>query len=75
MAAIEQRETTSLIGSDKVEGTAVYGSDEKRIGSIDRVIDTLVKAGASVRATALVGSHATRYRVSAEGARPVPTGR
>jgi chorismate mutase len=43
-------------------------------GSIDRVIDTLVKAGASVRAAALVGSHATRYRVSAKGARPVPTG-
>src|SRR6266403_1505751 len=42
-------------------------------GSIDRVTDTLVKAGASVRATALVGSHATRYRVSAEDA--VPTGR
>jgi len=36
--ANEQRETTSLIGSDKVEGTAVYGSDEKRIGSIDRVM-------------------------------------
>src|SRR6266576_3924934 len=31
-------------------------------GRIDRVTDTLVKAGASVRATALVGSHATRYR-------------
>jgi len=44
-------------------------------GSIDRVTDTLVKAGASVPATALVGSHATRYRVSAEGARPLPTGR
>ena len=44
-------------------------------GSIDRVTDTLVKAGASVRATALVGSHATRYRVSAESARPLPTGR
>ena len=44
-------------------------------GSIDQVTDTLVKAGASVRASALVGSHATRYRVSAEGARPVPTGR
>ena len=44
-------------------------------GRIDRVTDTLVKAGASVRATALVGSHATRYRVSAEGARPLPTGR
>ena len=44
-------------------------------GSIDQVTDTLVKTGASVRATALVGSHATRYRVSAEGARPLPTGR
>jgi chorismate mutase len=44
-------------------------------GSIDAVIDALVKAGASVRASGLVGSHATRYRVSAKGARPVPTGR
>ncbi len=42
-------------------------------GCINRVADTLVKAGTSVRATALVGSHATRYRVSAEDA--VPTGR
>ena len=42
-------------------------------GSIDRVADTLVKAGTSVRATTLVGSHATRYRVSTEDA--VPTGR
>jgi hypothetical protein len=40
---------------------------------IDRVTDMLVKAGASVRAAALVGSHATRYRVSADGT--VPTGR
>jgi hypothetical protein len=39
------------------------------------VTDTLVEAGASVRASTLVGSHATRYRVSAEGARPMPTGR
>jgi hypothetical protein len=44
-------------------------------GSIEKVTDTLVKAGASVRASTLVGSHATRYRVSAKGARPVPTGR
>jgi chorismate mutase len=44
-------------------------------GSIDAVIAALVKAGASVRASGLVGSHATRYRVSAKGARPVPTGR
>ena len=44
-------------------------------GSIERVTDTLVQAGASVRTADLVGSHATRYRVSAEGALPVPTGR
>jgi len=44
-------------------------------GHIERVTDTLVTAGASVRTADLVGSHATRYRVSAEGARPVPTGR
>ena len=42
-------------------------------GRIERVTDMLVTAGASVRAAALVGSHATRYRVSAEGT--VPTGR
>ena len=44
-------------------------------GGIERVTDTLVKADASVRTADLVGSHATRYRVSAEGARPAPTGR
>jgi chorismate mutase len=44
-------------------------------GRIDRVTDMLVTASASVRAAALVGSHATRYRVSAEGVPPVPTGR
>ena len=36
--ALEQRETTTLIGSDKVEGTAVYGRDEQKIGSIERVM-------------------------------------
>jgi chorismate mutase len=35
---------------------------------IERVTDALVKAGASVRGTALVGSHATRYRVSDQSA-------
>src|SRR5438477_10205712 len=38
-------------------------------GSINAVADTLVAAGASVRSTTLVGSHATRYRVAA-GAAP-----
>ncbi|MGM4961474.1 PRC-barrel domain-containing protein (plasmid) [Bradyrhizobium barranii] len=34
----EERETGTLIGSDKVEGTAVYGPDETKIGSIERVM-------------------------------------
>jgi PRC-barrel domain len=33
-----ERETVSLIGSDKVEGTAVYGLDNTKIGSIERVM-------------------------------------
>ena len=34
----EMRETGSLIGSDKVEGTAVYGAGDTKIGSIERVM-------------------------------------
>jgi hypothetical protein len=34
----EARETVNLIGSDKVEGTAVYGADGNKIGSIQRVM-------------------------------------
>jgi hypothetical protein len=33
-----EREIGNLIGSDKVEGTAVFGADERRIGSIERVM-------------------------------------
>jgi hypothetical protein len=36
--ATEQRETGNLIGSDKVEGTTVYGADGNKIGSIERVM-------------------------------------
>jgi PRC-barrel domain len=36
--ATETRETGSLIGSDKVEGTAVYGANDSKIGSIERVM-------------------------------------
>jgi sporulation protein YlmC with PRC-barrel domain len=36
--AIEARETGNLIGSDKVEGTPVYGADSQKIGSIERVM-------------------------------------
>jgi hypothetical protein len=31
-------ETSTLIGSDKVDGTAVYGADAQRIGSVRRVM-------------------------------------
>ena len=34
----EARETGTLIGSDKVEGTAVYGANDTKIGSIERVM-------------------------------------
>jgi hypothetical protein len=33
-----EREFGNLIGSDKVEGTAVYGPNESKIGSIERVM-------------------------------------
>jgi chorismate mutase len=44
-------------------------------GSIAAITEALIKSGASVRASSRVGSHATSYRVSAQGARPVATGR
>jgi hypothetical protein len=31
-------ETVSLIGSDKVEGTAVYGADDRKIGNVQRMM-------------------------------------
>jgi PRC-barrel domain protein len=34
----DERETGTLIGSDKVEGTAVYGPDDQEIGTIERVM-------------------------------------
>jgi PRC-barrel domain protein len=35
---LDRRETYSLIGSDKVEGTAVYRSNGERVGKIERVM-------------------------------------
>jgi predicted transcriptional regulator len=32
-----RRETASLIGSDKIEGTPVYDADAKKIGTIQRL--------------------------------------
>jgi hypothetical protein len=35
--------------------------------SFDRIADAIVNAGASIRSSALVGSHATRYTLPAAG--------
>ena len=53
------------------DGAALLVSVPK--GQIDALASALVKAGASVRSKALVGGHATRYTVTAEG--PVSAGR
>jgi hypothetical protein len=34
----DEKEAGNLIGSDKVEGTAVYGADREKVGSIERVM-------------------------------------
>src|SRR5918999_5649882 len=44
--ALDANETGNLIGSDKVEGTAVYGADGNRIGSIERIM--IEKVGGKV---------------------------
>lgn len=36
--ALDRRETASLIGSDKVEGTPVYRSNGEKVGKIERVM-------------------------------------
>jgi PRC-barrel domain len=33
-----RRETISLIGGDKVEGTTVYGGDDQKIGTVQRIM-------------------------------------
>src|SRR5258708_30253684 len=37
-SAVDQRETVTLIGSDKVEGTPVYRPNGERVGTIQRVM-------------------------------------
>jgi hypothetical protein len=53
----EKRETVSLIGSDKVQGTAVYGADGEKIGAIERVmIEKISGTGFRTRYSALAAS-------------------
>jgi hypothetical protein len=37
-STLERRETASLIGSDKVEGTPIYRSNGDRVGQIERIM-------------------------------------
>ena len=44
-ATLDRDETASLIASDKVEGTPVYGADGKRIGKIERLMIDKISGG------------------------------
>jgi chorismate mutase len=59
---------------DRVSDGAALLASVPRGRTLAEVTRALVDAGASVRGEALVGSHATRYTVTAD-ARAVPTGR
>jgi PRC-barrel domain len=47
IVAVAVRETSTLIGSDKIEDTAVYGADGNKIGFIERVMLEKVSGRAS----------------------------
>jgi chorismate mutase len=72
--AVSQLAEMSAVPDSAFDGAALLVSVPQG-SSFAKVRDALVKAGASVRSAALVGSHATRYTVSAAGARPLATGR
>src|SRR5947207_11204637 len=58
----EARETSSLIGSDKVEGTTVYGANDQKIGSIERVMIDKIRRQSVLRRPELWGVPRHRRR-------------
>ncbi len=72
--AVEHLAEVIVVPDRAFDGAALLASIPHG-GRYEAVADALVKAGASVRSTTLVGSHATRYTVSGEGQRPDATGR
>jgi hypothetical protein len=56
---------TIAVPDEAFDGAALLVSVPQG-GTLDRVGEALVGAGVTIRATALVGSHATRYRIAAE---------
>ena len=55
--SVDTRETTSLISSDKVDGTAVYGSDEQKIGSIEHLMIDKISGKSRLRGADLWRVH------------------
>lgn len=53
--AMEENEVGNLIGSDKVEGTAVYGANNDKIGLIERVMIDKVSGRVSYAVLAFGG--------------------
>ena len=64
---MERREMGSLIGSDKVEDTAVHGADDQKIGSIERVMIDKVSGHRS----ALASAGAAEIQLSVSDASPL----
>ena len=71
--AIDSSMEVIAVPEGTFDGAALLVSVPK--GQIGALVALLVEAGASVRSKALVGSHARRYTVTAEGARPVSASR
>jgi chorismate mutase len=72
--AITQLAEVVAVPDSAFDGAALLVSVLQQ-SSITRTTEALVKAGASVRSSVLVGSHASRYTLPAAGAKPSPTGR
>lgn len=60
-----------LAVADASSGTAALLVSVAHTDGIEKIISALTEAGAAVRASALVGGHATRYRVPSPGT-PAP---
>ena len=73
-AAVDALAETVALPDRTFDGAALLVSVPKP-QPLDAITEALIRAGASVRASALVGSHATRYRLADQGDRPVPSGR
>ena len=66
----DRRETVSLIGSDKVEGTTVYGRNDSSIGTVQRVMIDKISARSLTLSCHSAGSSAWAKSTSQCPGRP-----